>query len=163
MATEYLIEDICKYELNKNHNFNKTLDHNQSHKNNQETSLIEIIFNEKLNKTKETIQLIWILINEREEIKSRVINGLESQILRAKNLILKAEPIIPKYTRLTKVQADLDKEIFKLERAKLYELVTSWRDILGLKKQLIKLRKELKSFQNKSKLFVKNGIKSNLD
>jgi hypothetical protein len=153
MVIEYLIEDICKCELNKDHNFNEILDHNQSHEDGQESNLIDIIFNEKLNKTKETINLILILINERDEIKSRVINELQSQILRAKNLILKAEPIIPNYTRLTKVQADLEKEIFKLERAKLYELVASWRDVLGLKKHLIRLRNEFRSSESKRNLF----------
>ena len=50
-------------------------------------------------------------------------------------------------------QADLEKEIFKLEKAKLDEDVAAWKDVLSLKKELIKLREKLKS--SKSKLFLK--------
>lgn len=152
MAYEYLIEDIIRYNINKDNDLSP-IDPNDSLGNGVESNLIEKILSEKTNTIRDTIRLICAIINEREDIKGKVIDGLDSLILHAKNLVLMAEPMIPGYTRCTHVQADIEREIFKLEKAKLDEEVASWRDVLGLKKQLIGLRKELKSAENKKNLF----------
>lgn len=157
MAYEYNIEDIVKYNSSIVDALKESNIPNRFKANDKETDLIGTFLNEKSSKIKDTIGLIWILINEREKIKGKVLDGLDTQIIQTKNLVLMAEPLIPGYTRLTRTQTELEKEVFKLEKAKLDEEVASWRDVLGLKKQLIGLRKELRSTESKSKLFIHNS------
>ena len=119
-----------------------------------EDNLIDKVLSDKLNSIKDHIRQILELIQERKIIQCNVLSGLENAVNKVRGIIFSSgSPVMGYDTVELRTRDDLDSLIIDLEKAMIEEDVNAWRDVLDLKKELIELRKELKSAESKVQLF----------
>ena len=80
-------------------------------------------------------------IKKREYLSKKLIQKLDEKVCLFKTLILELERLSYK-RRIDYKRISLEKEILKIEREKIRELVDAWRDITSLKRDLRVILKE---------------------
>lgn len=148
-------------EKDKKPNYNEIdLDHEISRANEVDydipDTLLEEVIDSKEKVIEKTIDEFTSLIDERINIRAKVLSGLEKEILRAHNVALEGSVDLHYQNIMDdKKRIALEKEISTLEKARIDEYVQAWQDILNLKKEIVQLVNKLFEARIRRKMLEK--------
>ena len=90
------------------------------------------------------------MIEERQEIKQKVIVELGEEIAKAKTLAMRGCPFNLEDPIIT--DSKLEQEALRLEQAKIIQQVELWRDIKDLRREILDLEEKLSEIERQNEL-----------